>query len=173
MVCTGEGPQMSECTSTPKALACGASHSLCMALRVVLAYSHELHTKVVTSSVKVRPVMAPCFISVQMAAGEIWPSRRCRVSRETVSIAALAMTEWSTLYRPFALAGTMPMILPALLLILQASPSKDTAHPVLVMRLMDTMVSAISGVCSTSFKMTDEDDSLLGTSICRSPSPTA
>src|SRR6266702_1464149 len=144
-----------------------------MGLWVALAYSHESQSMVDVSSLKVRPVTAPCFISVQMAVGEIWPSCLCRVSRETVSIAAPATTEWSTLYRPFALAGTMPMTLPALFLILQASPSKDTAHPALVMRLMEIMVSAISGACSTSFKTTDEDDSPLGTSTCRSPVPTA
>src|SRR6266702_3896996 len=172
-VCTGEGPQTSECTSAPKASACGALRSLRMGLRVALAYSHESQTKVGMSSVQVRPVTAPCFINVRMAVREMWPRRLCRVSSETVSIAAPATTEWSTLYRPFALAGTTPMTLPALFLILQASPSKDTAHPALVMRLMETMVSAISGACSTSLKTTDEDDSPLGTSTCRSPVPTA
>src|SRR6266702_6017721 len=65
MVCTGEGPQMSECTSAPKASACGASHSLRMALQVVLAYSHKSHTKVVTSSVKVS-VTLPLNVSLDL-----------------------------------------------------------------------------------------------------------
>jgi hypothetical protein len=51
--------------------------------------------------------------------------------------------------------------------------SKVTELPALVMREIDTIVMAISGACKASLKMMGVNDFPYGTSILRSPMPTA
>src|SRR5260221_13845928 len=145
MLCVGDGPHKSVCTSAPKESASGASCSLRITLRIVFAYLHESHDSGVQSSISCTPSTAPLLTSARRASGAIWHMRQCNVWRSTRSSAVAATYVCSTLYNPFVLAGMTPMTLSFLFLIVQVSSLKMTEFPALQIRQMDTIVNPISG----------------------------
>ena len=95
------------------------------------------------------PLMVLLWIRVWMASAERWPRQQWSEWMSTclIVLALEATCACSTLYRPFELAGMLPMTLPDLF-------SKVTVLPVLVMWPMETIVSIISGTWRVLWRRT-------------------
>jgi hypothetical protein len=91
----------------------------------------------------------------------------------TCSFGIKATYTCSALYRPCLLVWIAPMGVPTLLNIWHTSMLNTTLHLVHMIQLTDTIVIPMSEACKMSLRMIGVKNSPLGTSILRSPMPTA
>src|SRR6266850_7117870 len=169
----GEGPHTSECTSAPSMSVSRASRSFHISLQVALACSHASQVIVVLSSTNLIPSIMPLLTIFQMVLGAMCTRCLCSVARSTHSSRVAATYTHSALYRLLLLAQMAPIGFPTLLKMWQTSMSNTTLHPVCVIWLTDTIVIPMSRACRTSLRVIGVEDLPLGTSILRSPVPTA
>jgi hypothetical protein len=164
---------MSECISSPSVSESGASHSFQISLQVTLACSHASHVTVAPSSISCTPSTIPLLTIFQMESRAICVRCLCMITMSTRSSRIEATYTCSALYRPCLLAWIAPMGFLALLNMWHTSVSNTTLQPLQVIQLTDTIVIPMSRACKTSLRTMGVEDLSLGTSILRSPMPTA
>jgi|HubBroStandDraft_3_1064219.scaffolds.fasta_scaffold61937_1 hypothetical protein len=109
---TGEGPQTSECISSPSVPESGALHSFWISLQVSLACLHASHVTVAPLLISCTPSMIPLLTIFWMESGAMCARHLCMVTMSTHSSGIEATYTRSALYRPCLLAWIALMGVP-------------------------------------------------------------